>query len=830
MSGVSSTNMLPVEFKRTERLSLAPPIKAYIGTAYAEDPDIYIDDFRNLDNLRGDIIILDVHTASLNKLLKYYGQLLYVGSKFPIDENNIKICFSWYNAIGKDTRKSISSFSLNFEKASILFNIAAMYSQLGVSENRSTAEGLKRAAIYLQQSAGVFETLQAQVPSMNLPTAPDFSPSALNTLSNFMLAQAQECFWYKAVVDKMKDAVIARLAAQVAMFYEQAHTNAVSSGVFHDSWLVQMDIKVHHFKAAAQFRQSQVCLAAGKYGEEIARLQAAIGHVKKALNSSSFKKTSSYVQSDLKNLQGTIEQALQRAEKDNDIVYMETVPHIETLQPIGGAKMVNATPLPDLSDLSDVVGPAMFSKLVPFSVHQSASVYSHKKDALVGMLIGKIAEASEVAQSTLSSLNLPAAIEALEQPIGLPPTLLKHSEEVRSQGGAKSLHDSWATITALSDRDVAILNQVVKTLDDEEADDEEMRRQFGPKWTRTRSAEHTGNLREGVKNYRKKLDAAKKSDLLIKSKMEDNLHYIESLSSSKEELEASIPSSTVQSTPVSKDPTVKQLKGLLDQLNGVIKARSSLTENLKRTAASDDIGPRLVEAANRSEGKEDDELFSQQLKRYEPFEQAAEKSLAEQATLLNAITETNRQFMSSKQSNHLIRDRENALQNLDNAYKAFVDISANMHEGVKFYTDFQAVLNRFADNCRQYALTRSVDKRDIINELQRSLTDLRVTDPSHNVGGGAPQLPPRQGGGGYNYGGGAGGAQFPTPSHMPPAGATWNPSMPLQYGPPKPQQQQQQQQNQQSSPYAPNVYYSNAQPSSMPPPMPAGQTYRPYGV
>ncbi len=37
-----------------------------------------------------------------------------------------------------------------FERASILFNLAALYSQLATAEDRSTSEGIKRAALKYQ--------------------------------------------------------------------------------------------------------------------------------------------------------------------------------------------------------------------------------------------------------------------------------------------------------------------------------------------------------------------------------------------------------------------------------------------------------------------------------------------------------------------------------------------------------------------------------------------------------------------------------------------------------------------------------------------------------
>ncbi|KAJ3182011.1 pH-response regulator protein palA/rim20 [Geranomyces variabilis] len=819
MSGIASTNMLPVEFKRPDRLSLAP-IKDFIATSYAEDPDVYIDDFRSLEALRGDVAVPDVHPASLNKLLKYYGQLIYLSSKFPMDEQHIKICFCWYNSLGKD-RKSVTSFNSNFEKAAILFNIGAMYSQLAVSEKRSTTEGLKRAATYFQQAAGAFQSLQDHGAEWGGPTATDFQSATLTTLTNLMLAQAQECFWYKAVVDKMKNLIVAKLAAQAADYYEQAYQSATAAGIFSDAWTVQMQIKGNHFHAASQYRKSIDCGQPGTYGEEIARLQAALGYVKKAMDSSSYKKATTYVQADLKSLQTTVQMALTKAEKDNDIIYMETVPRAEALQPIARANMVSPTPIPELSAISDIVGPQLFSRLVPFSVHQSVSVYTHKKDQTVGALISKLKDASAMYQSTLSSLNLPASIEALEQPIGLPKSLLEHSEEVRNQGGSRSLEDTWASIKAIAAKNRAILDEALAALDEEAREDENMRAQFGARWSVPRSSELTSNLRESARAYRAKLEAAEKSDKLIASKLEKHLHYIESLSLTKPELEASIPSSTVSSTLVTKDPNVRLLKATLDQMNKNLAQRNGVIADMKKLAASDDIGTKLVEAANRKETGDDEALYAHELQKYDQFRATVDQLVDEQEACLAKIVESNRAFIDSKQTNGMIQEREQALQNLDSAHKAFRDIAANMQEGLKFYTDFARVLERFRDNARDFAVTRGIDKTDQVRALQRVAAAGGVSGGGSS--GGGPALPPRhhqQQGPGPQQG-----QQYP---------GTWNPNTPQQYSSVPyglhPQQQQQagvHTYGHQQGP--PPGQYANAQPVASMPNAPGGG-YTPYGA
>lgn len=65
------SNLLAIDFKRTETLSMTKALSDYISTSYAEHPDTYQDDFRVLDELRADIVNLEPHQNALNRLLKY---------------------------------------------------------------------------------------------------------------------------------------------------------------------------------------------------------------------------------------------------------------------------------------------------------------------------------------------------------------------------------------------------------------------------------------------------------------------------------------------------------------------------------------------------------------------------------------------------------------------------------------------------------------------------------------------------------------------------------------------------------------------------------------
>ncbi|KAI7851286.1 BRO1-like domain-containing protein [Circinella umbellata] len=82
---VIESNMLSNKTKQTERLTWTPHLRKYISNGYAEHPDLYTDDFRVLDELRNDCIYMEASEKALNRLIKYYAQLAFIGSKFPID-------------------------------------------------------------------------------------------------------------------------------------------------------------------------------------------------------------------------------------------------------------------------------------------------------------------------------------------------------------------------------------------------------------------------------------------------------------------------------------------------------------------------------------------------------------------------------------------------------------------------------------------------------------------------------------------------------------------------------------------------------------------------
>lgn len=270
----------------------------------------------------------------------------------------------------------------------MLYNLAALYSQLAVSLNRSTSDGLKSACNYFCQAAGVLSHLRTEIiPDMRSLPPEDMDTMTLESLQQLMLAQAQECFWSKAVKDGLKDGLIAKLAAKVSDFYDQAAEFGTKSDTISTEWIHHMTAKHHHFAAAAQYRASRECLEKQKFGEEVARLRDSLACANEALKESRW--INKVVLGDLNGLKAKVSEDLKRAEKDNDIIYLMSVPPKSELKTLDRAGMATARVPQEVSDPASTLGDEgmfgqpLFARLVPYAVHIAASIYEERKNRLV---------------------------------------------------------------------------------------------------------------------------------------------------------------------------------------------------------------------------------------------------------------------------------------------------------------------------------------------------------------------------------------------------------------------------------------------------------------
>lgn len=555
---------------------------------------MFTKDLETIEKMRSTAIhAQEPHPSNIPKLQSYAAQLVWISGKFPVD---IGVEFPWYPALGYNTNRPISRNNLRFELANIMFNLAAMYSQLAMSSNRSTPDGLKLAANNFCLAAGVLSHLRDNVlPELRTTPPEDMDTMTLECLEKLVLAQGQECFWQKAVKDGLKDATIAKLAARVSDLYNEASEAGIQSDSISSEWIHHMTAKHHHFAAAAQFRAACDCLEKRKYGEEVARLRDSLTCVNEALKEQRY--INKVVLADLNGLKNKVTEDLKRAEKDNDMIYLLPIPPKAELKILDRANMVVSRVPKEVSEATSmlgdhgVLGPALFSKLVPYSVHLAASIYVDRRDRLVNNTIIEELEAltTEI-HDVLRSLNLPGSLQALEKPLGIPPGLLAHAEEIRQQDGLNRLLRSMEDTKKLKKSDHAIYQEGCDLLKSEAAEDEAARRKYGTdRWTRLPAEQAAPKLYAQIGEIDGYFKAAENSDNLVKTKLKENERLIALLNGSDYDLEGYVPSGRRPAITGDVEREAGKLRGCFNEVSRLESRRRRKVEALRTKAKQDDI-------------------------------------------------------------------------------------------------------------------------------------------------------------------------------------------------------------------------------------------------
>ncbi|XP_045435318.1 programmed cell death 6-interacting protein isoform X3 [Pipistrellus kuhlii] len=680
---------ISVQLKKTSEVDLAKPLVKFIQQTYpsgGEEQAQYCRAAEELSKLRRAALgrPLDKHEGALETLMRYYDQICSIEPKFPFSENQICLTFTWKDAFDKGSlfggSVKLALASLGYEKSCVLFNCAALASQIAAEQNLDNDEGLKIAAKHYQFASGAFLHIKETVLSaLNREPTVDISPDTVGTLSLIMLAQAQEVFFLKATRDKMKDAIIAKLANQAADYFGDA------------------------------FKQCQYKDTLPKHAAELIKTVAS--------------RYDEYV--NVKDFSDKINRALTAAKKDNDFIYHDRVPDLKDLDPIGKATLVKSTPVnvPISQKFTD-----LFEKMVPVSVQQALAAYNQRKADLVNRSIAQMREATNLANGVLASLNLPAAIEDVSGDT-VPQSILTKSTSVIEQGGIQTVDQLIKELPELLQRNREILDESLRLLDEEEATDNDLRSKFKERWQRTASNELYKPLRAEGANFRAVLDKALQADGKVKERYQSHRDSIALLCKPEPELNAAIPSANPAKTMQGSE-VVNVLKSLLTNLDEVKKEREGLENDLK--SMNFDMTSRFLTALAQDGVINEEALSVTELDRiYGGLTTKVQESLKKQEGLLKNIQVSHQEFSKMKQSNNEANLREEVLKNLAAAYDNFVELVANLKEGTKFYNELTEILVRFQNKCSDIVFARKTERDELLKDLQQSI----AREPS------APSIP-----------------------------------------------------------------------------------------
>ncbi|GAB1319049.1 bck1-like resistance to osmotic shock [Madurella fahalii] len=755
--------MISVPLKATNEIDWVTPLKSYIQNTYGDDPERYAEECATLNRLRQDMRGAGKDsTAGRDLLYRYYGQLELLDLRFPVDEQHIRVSFTWFDAF---THKATSQHSLAFEKASIIFNISAVLSCHAANQTRSQEAGLKTAYHSFQAAAGMFTYINENF--LHAPSS-DLSRDTVKTLINIMLAQAQEVFLEKQVADQKKIGLLAKLSSQAATLYGQALEGVqenVNKAIFEKVWLLMVQAKFNLMNSIAQYYQAQADDNANSHGMAIARLQVAEGFAREANRiannfpssippSSNLTADCGVILADITKRQlAAVQLELRQLTKDNDFIYHEPVPAEASVPAV--AKLPAAKPIPVSElyagqDIQRITGPDLFAKIVPLAVTESASLYDEEKAKLVRAETERVDTANGEMAASLDYLRLPGALQVLKG--GFDQEILP-DEDFRTWCVDVADHENpikiFEFLHTQKQSILAVLDRSSKQLDMEESVCEKMRSKYDSEWTQQPSSRLTTTLRSDIRNYREALEEAARSDGQLATKLRQNENEFDEMRSAAESGEVDAlfqravskarKSSTANSP--SGEPNlldadfddggpsvveqIAKVEDILKKLNLIKRERTQVLKDLKEKAHNDDISQILI-LNKKSIANYEQQLFQQELEKYRPYQNRLVQATHKQAALMRELTVSFNGLLQDKrvraeQSKYesFQRQRGSVISKYKRAYQEFLDLEAGLQSAKNWYKEMKETVESLEKNVETFVNNRRAEGAQLLNQIEQ---------------------------------------------------------------------------------------------------------------
>ncbi|CAM9198499.1 unnamed protein product, partial [Bubo scandiacus] len=670
-------------------------------------------------------------------LRKYFGQLHYLQSRIPMGaEQEAAVPIAWTEIF---SGKTVTHEDIKYEQACILYNLGALHSMLGAMDKRVSEEC----------AAGAFTYLRDHFPHSY---SVDMSHQILSLNINLMLGQAQECLLEKSMLDNRKSFLVARISAQVVDYYKEACRALENSetasllGKIQKDWKKLVQMKIYYFAAVAHLHMGKQAEEQQKFGERVIYFQSALDKLNEAIKLA--KGQPETVQEALRFTMDVIGGKYNSAKKDNDFIYHEAVPALDTLQSVKGAPLVKALPVNPTDPA--VTGPDIFARLVPMAAHEASSLYSEEKAKLLRDVMAKIEAKNEVLDQFMDSMQLdPETVDNLDMYSHIPPVLMEKCAALSVRPDTvKNLVQSMQALSGVFTDVEASLKEIRDLLEEDEAQERKLQELLGKAPAPQGSPPGLAEVSKECSKYVEVHEKASFTNTELHKAMNLHIGNLRLLSGPLEQVRAALPSPALTEDD---KQVLQNLKRILAKVQEMRDQRLSLEQQLREMIQKDDITTSLV-TTDRSEMKK---LFEEQLKKYDQIKVYLEQNLAAQENVLKALTDANVKYAAVRKALAEVEHKWNTtVQTLVASYEAYEDLMKKSQEGKDFYTDLEAKAAKLLEKARAACQAAEANRQQILEkELKK-----QPPPPAHG-----PQTRPAEEASGAGRGRPAAGAGRPDP-------------------------------------------------------------------
>lgn len=484
--------MLAIPAKRADVSELSKTLKTFFTSKFPADSAHFENDITSFQQLRSAAVSITdpMDQVGQQHLLRYNYHVSVMVLRLNDFEKEMKLNFSWYDAYRPSRR--FTSSNIYFDMAGVLWNMASFESTRAATMDRSTDEGVRQACRGFQQAAGIIDHILRNItPKIKSGLSPDLSNESLEMVKGLMLAQAQACFYEKAVRDRrsggsMKPAVLSKLAFEASSLFSSALSYARIGTLvtaLDSSWALTLQYQIESFGAAAEYWQSMVAKeaalqSASGYGIEIARLTQAESRAAQAVSLCQTNKFLSGLCSAACELSNAIKKQKADAVSDNAKIYLDIVPSPDSLSPLSGAKMVKPLDFPEYYNTEK----PLFKDFTSSDIRAMVDGYRLQMNSLYMRQEEAVTTASCAARTALSVQGLPGSLEMYKSGGKLPDNLWHKVDQVQQLGGVPEIQRKLSEILASEASSMATFENISNIMQKENRCDDIFRSKF-PQYT-----------------------------------------------------------------------------------------------------------------------------------------------------------------------------------------------------------------------------------------------------------------------------------------------------------------------------------------------------------
>ena len=741
--------------KNYDDASLTDKIKSYFSE---------INQCRSVMSQMGEVQdSIDQLKQNISIILSYINMLSAIKQKmtFGKESYSCKIEFTWTDTI---KGSKYSSYNIFFEIYNSMFNLATCYYNLATQLGKNATEkiGHKEACKYYRQAMYLYDVIKEEanlkITEKELPL--DLFPPHLDYCKILCEIQGQLEIYYIATETSKKDFtlrakllnVVSELYANAKVLSEGPQTKKGTKDEL-EYFLINRSeyYKALMFKELREESRKKFDDVGEGYGEMIfyqgrnvaslLECQKTIKKCGKLVNADEFENMLKAEQNEGANMLDLNERIYhQRIPQEEEIV-LEKKNMMNMVLPEGLYIRENSEKLKNdekayCSDLD---------LLVPKQVKSMIENYKNKMNELISKNLD-LYENDLTIQKFVKELYLPRklTIRPGEEDLTLPPVeipiqLWQKLEQVKNLGGPRHLANIMQGIMNKSNFLINELENLLRSLEAEDKDDQMYRQQYKEKWIREPSQKLNFKLVQGAQQYIASLNNTKKYDIQENNEIMDNAKFFDELMLPRDQLLSKIPRrEELEEKEIPEEKEVRESIMKLYELGD--KCMNIIRPIFNELNDDSNIVGQFIEvlAKKTTENAIFEKYKEEYMKKLDGLK-ILNDEIKKQKDVVNQTLQKNMQKIRDKQKPPLSNEAIEFFNYLDQYANLFMNKYEKIKKGDNYYNDIYQKISSLIKNGEEWMIKRSDEKNVILGTIKGAktaaklrLTESALLDPKRN--------------------------------------------------------------------------------------------------